>query len=83
MQPKSFSDSAPVGVHSPVAAKEGLTSLLASKDVPAFQLPTLYVTGQDKYGRWLAIVMLKGVGNVNEEMIRRGWAVSYDGGKRE
>ena len=35
----------------------------------------------EKYGRWLAYVIYNGV-NVNEELVKQGHAVEYDGGKR-
>ena len=35
----------------------------------------------EKYGRWLAYVTYNGV-NVNEELVKTGHAVPYDGGKR-
>lgn len=38
---------------------------------------TLQVTGKDRYGRTLAVVMVGGV-NVNLEMVRRGLAWRFD-----
>lgn len=52
-------------------SKEALSGLVFGKAL------TLQVTGKDRYGRTLAVVMVEGV-NVNLEMVRRGLAWRYD-----
>jgi len=53
-----------------------------TKYIPLGHEVTLDVfKGAEKYGRWLAYVTYNGV-NVNEELVKTGHAVEYDGGKR-
>lgn len=41
----------------------------------------IYTEKTDKYGRYLATVILNGV-NLNDQLISKGYAVPYEGGKR-
>lgn len=41
----------------------------------------IYTEKTDKYGRYLATVVLNGV-NLNDQLISKGYAVPYEGGKR-
>lgn len=52
-------------------SKEAMSGLVFGKAV------TLQVTGKDRYGRTLAVVMVGGV-NVNLELVRRGFAWRFD-----
>lgn len=37
---------------------------------------------REKYGRYLATILLADGGNVNDRLVAEGYAVPYDGGKR-
>jgi micrococcal nuclease len=60
------------------AAKQALITLLL--DTSVVTIETKKQKG-DKYGRWLAVVKVEGM-SVNEEMVRLGHAVTYDGGAK-
>lgn len=51
--------------------KEWLAAQIEGKEV------TIECHGQEKYGRWLAVIVVKGV-NLNELMAKEGLARAYD-----
>lgn len=48
---------------------------------PVLTVKTFKSAG-DKYGRWLAVIFVGDL-DINAQMIKEGYAVSYDGGKKE
>lgn len=56
-------------------ATDYVRSLIEEKFVEIFTEKT------DKYGRYLATVIIDG-GNLNNDLINKGYAVPYEGGKR-
>jgi micrococcal nuclease len=60
-----------------VAARDWLRSSCLGKQV------FLQSGGQDKYGRWLGVVYTPEGLSCNEELVRLGHAVAYDGGKKQ
>lgn len=64
------------------AAKEYLKSRIEGKTI------VINTVKKGKFGRWLGVIWLYGEGmeelgeSLNDEMIRMGHAVAYDGGKR-
>ncbi len=59
-----------------VAARDWLREKCTGADL------FLESAGQDKYGRWLGKVYLQNGLCLNEELVKLGLAVSYDGGKK-
>lgn len=72
-----------LGVNAP---ERGTTAGKAATDwltgyLPAGHQVTIDVfKSREKYGRWLAHISYNGT-NVNEELIKNGHAIRYDGGK--
>lgn len=60
-----------------VAARDWLRSQVLDKDV------YLESSGLDKYGRWLGKIHTQGGVCCNEELIKMGLALAYDGGTKQ
>ncbi len=61
------------------AARDYLTSLISGEGQ---LVVTTFLDKQEKYGRFLAELSNASGEDVNEEMVKAGHAVPYDGGKR-
>jgi len=59
------------------AAKDYLVELL-----PVGSTVTILTGKTEKYGRWLATVVTSTGLNVGDELVKRGYAKDYQGGKR-
>mgnify|MGYP006276139399 CR=1 FL=1 len=59
-----------------IAARDWLRSQILNKDI------YLESGGLDKYGRWLGKVHTKEGLNCNDELVKMGLALSYDGGTK-
>jgi micrococcal nuclease len=60
-----------------VQARDWLRGQILGKDV------YLESAGQDKYGRWLGKIHTKGGVCCNEELVKMGLALAYDGGTKQ
>lgn len=71
-----------VGVDAPeLPTKAGVTTGDKLRERINLKNVEIIVPGREKYGRWLAVVMLSGE-NINEWLVKEGLAKPYDGGKR-
>jgi len=72
-------DTPEMGTEAGRAAKAAVMSLLPVGSKVVIQTA---VNPGDKYGRWLAHVLLPGRGNLNDWLVAAGHAVRYDGGAK-